>query len=132
MIENGSLQYLCNMFVMTKDLFMEYSKFCFDVLFETEKRINVDTSDKDAARALGYFGEFLLSIFIFKLKKREGIRIKELNASFILSDKIIKYPKLTYLYYKFVSKFVWGKKRKKYQERKKKYRNIYKTIKKIA
>lgn len=131
MIEHGSLQYLCNMFVMNKDLFFEYSKFCFDVLFATEKRIKVDLSDKDAARALGYFGEFLLSVFIFKLKKNKNIRIRELNASFILSDKIIKYPKIPYLYYKFMSKFVWGAKRKKYQERKKEYKNIYKTIKNL-
>lgn len=132
MIEKGSLQYLCNMFVMNKNLFMEYSKFCFDVLFETEKRIKVDKNDKDAARALGFFGEFLLSIFIFKLKKNKNVRIKELNASYILSDETVKFPRLSYLYYKIVSKFVWGKKRKKYQERKKKYRNIYKTIKNLG
>lgn len=129
MIENGSQQYLCNMFVMNKNLFFEYSAFCFNVLFATEKRIKVDVSDKDAARALGYFGEFLLSVFIFKLKKNKNIRIRELNASFILSDKIIKYPKLSYLYYKFMSKFVWGAKRKKYQEKRKKLKALIKQTK---
>lgn len=124
-IEKGHIQYLCNMFVMSKDLFMEYSKFCFDVLFETEKRINVDTTDDAAARALGYFGEFLLSIFIFKLKKNKNIRIKELNASFILSDEQIENLYFQYWYNWFMSKIIWGKKKQKYKQKRK---NIKKMI----
>ena len=42
MIEYGKIQYLCNMFVMKKELFFRYNKFMFPILEDVEKKI--DTS----------------------------------------------------------------------------------------
>ena len=95
LLEKGSIQYLCNMFVMNRELFMQYSEFCFSVLQTADKIIPKD----EIYRTMGFLGEFCLSIFVFKLKKNKNIRIKELNAAFILSDDEIKYPKGKYFYY---------------------------------
>ena len=119
MIETGSVQYLCNMFVMLRELFFRYNEFCFPILFETEKRIHIGDND----RTLGYFGEFLLTVFMFKLKA-EGVRIKELPASYILSDDIYRHPRLSFFFYKFLSKITFGKMRKKFKSKKRQLKQI--------
>lgn len=121
MIEKGSVQYLCNMFVMPKNLFFRYNEFCFPILFETEKRIHIGDND----RTLGYLGEFLLSVFIFKLKA-ENAKIKELPASYILSDKVYHHPRLSFWYYWLLSKISLGRRRKIYKAERKKLKMILK------
>lgn len=85
-IETGSVQYLCNMFIMKKDLFFQYSKFLFTVLERVRKLIDATYYTEQEIRFLGYMGEFLLSIFVMHLKKnkykvleRDGIYVKETN-----------------------------------------------------
>lgn len=129
MIEHGSMQYLCNMFIMRKDLFFQYSKFIFCVLQEIEKSIDTTGFSKQKQRFLGYFGEFLLSIFIFKIKKEKNVRVKEMNASFIISDKYIRNPKFEYLKYYMLSKIFYGNIGKEFMKKKVYYKNIYKYIK---
>ena len=119
MIEKGSVQYLCNMFVMPKNLFFRYNEFFFPILFETEKRISISDND----RTLGYLGEFLLSVFLFKLKA-ENATIKELPASYILSDKIYRYPRLSFWYYWLLCKITFGKTGKKFKSAKKVLKQI--------
>ena len=72
----------CNMFIMKKELFFEYSKFCFDILNEIDKNVDSTNFDKNEIRFLGYFGEYLLTIFIMKLK-RENKKIEFLDAIYI-------------------------------------------------
>lgn len=79
----GSGQYICNMFVLPKDFFFEYCEFCFSILFEVEKQIEIDETTHLSARVLGYFGEMLFSIFMFKKRKNKNLRIKELDVSLI-------------------------------------------------
>ena len=79
----GSNMYLCNMFIMKKDLFFEYSKFCFDILSEIDKRIDSSDYKGEELRFLGFLGEYLLSIFVLKLQKNKQIKIKYLNGSLI-------------------------------------------------
>lgn len=126
MIENGSIQYLCNMFIMPKDLFFEYNKFCFSILEELDKHIDSSNMSEIVSRFLGYIGEFCLSIFIFHLKNTSEIKIKELNGAFILSDEAIEHPKRKYWYYWFMSKITFGKKKKKYKQKRRQMKNFIK------
>ena len=87
-IENGSVQYLCNMFVMKKKMFMEYNEFCFPILKALDDAVDSSEMDEIALRFLGYIGEFCLSIFIFEQLKRQKYRVKETNGTYILSDDI--------------------------------------------
>ena len=125
LLEKGSIQYLCNMFVMNRELFMQYSEFCFSVLQTADKIIPKD----EIYRTMGFLGEFCLSIFVFKLKKNKNIRIKELNAAFILSDNEIKYPKGKYFYYWLMSKISWGEKRQQYKQKRKSLKSMLKFLK---
>lgn len=128
MIEYGKVQYLCNMFIMKKELFFRYNEFMFSILEDVEKKIDTSGFSEKKQRFLGYFGEFLLSIFIFKLKNEGQWRIKELHASFLLSDKYIPYPRLKYFQYWILSKITFGKLGKKCMHKKIYYRDICKHI----
>ena len=54
----------CNMFIMDKDHFEEYNKFCFDVLFEVEKKINQENYNIEEYRTLGHIAERLLAFYV--------------------------------------------------------------------
>lgn len=123
-LNNGSVQYLCNMFVMKKDLFFEYNEFCFNVLQEVEKQIDASQMSVQASRFLGYFGEFLLTVFLFKLQKRKNVRIKEVNATFVLSNNFKNFSYLQYVKYYILYKLSFGPQRKKYKK-------LYKELKEI-
>ncbi len=128
-IEKGSVQYLCNMFVMRKDLFEEYNKFCFSILEEVDKQIDSTQMSEQAARFLGYFGEFLLSMFIFKLQKRSDVRLKELNGAYVLNDKKPKIRWLKYAKLCVFSKITFGERRKKYKKKRDAYRQEIQHLK---
>ena len=124
MIKDGSIQYLCNMFIMRRDLFMEYSEFCFRILDAVDKQIDSSKLNTKESRFLGFFGEFLLSMFVFHLYKRGDVRIKELNASYILNDEITLKHRLKYLRYYILSKIFVGRLCRKYKEKRKNLRWI--------
>lgn len=126
-IKKGSIQYLCNMFVMKKELFFEYSEFCFSILKEVDKQIDSSKMDKIAARFLGYLGEFCLSIFVFQLLNQKKYRVKELNGSFILSDEPVIHTKCVFWYYYLLSKITFGKVRKKYKTKRKLLKMFHKN-----
>ncbi len=130
-IEKGSVQYLCNMFVMRKDLFFEYSQFCFDVLEAIDKQVDSKNMDAVAARFLGFLGEFLLSIFVFRLQKNKSVKICEVEASFILSDDKPAETGIKYLKYLLLSKVTFGKRRRRYKQKRKMLKNIRKELKKL-
>lgn len=90
MIEKGSVPYLCNMFVMKKEHFFEYNKFCFSILQAVDEQIDHTNMSVVAARFLGYLGNFyfqsLFFIFIsakmfaynkFYLLKQENNMVKK-------------------------------------------------------
>jgi hypothetical protein len=128
-IEKGSVQYLCNMFVMKKELFFEYSDFCFSILQEVDRQVDHSAMDKDAARFLGYFGEFCLSIWIFEHLRRQDCRIKELNGAFVISDTAIIHPRWRYWYCRLLSKITFGKRRQDYILEKRRAKKLLKIVK---
>lgn len=82
-LQKGPYRYFYNMFIMKKEIFFEYSEFLFSVLVELKKNINTEFYSEKAKRVLGYMGEFLLSLFAFKMSKNKSLKIKELYSSFI-------------------------------------------------
>lgn len=113
---HGHIEHLCSMSVMRKDLFEEYCQFQFSVLGEVDKRVDSSQFPTAKKRFLGYLGEFMLSLFIMKLKNtRPQVRIGELNGTFFMSPDCPEYHKLTH--YRLAKKLLWGKMRQKYQKK---------------
>lgn len=74
---NGTEFYSCNMFIMKKDLFFEYSEFLFSVLAEFEKRKSVDGYSVEGKRTLGHLGERLFGIYYTYLKNQNKFKFSE-------------------------------------------------------
>ncbi len=129
LIEKGSVQYLCNMFVMRRDLFAEYSKFCFDILDAVDEQVDSSNMDEVEARFLGYLGEFLLSVYVFKLKREGKERIREVEGVFILSDERVEFSTAQYWKYKLLKTFTWGEMRREFRKKYKTQKFARKTIK---
>lgn len=113
--DNGTQMYLCNMFVMRKDLFEDYCEFLFSTLKEIDNRIDSTNFSSAKSRFLGFLGEFVLSIYIFKLRKNPNIKIKEMNASLIMMPKPKDIKKCRK--YKILRHFVFGNLKKRYEKR---------------
>lgn len=69
MRQNGISHY--NMFVMKYDDYNEYCKWLFDILFECEKRINIDNYNPVQSRIWGYMAERLFNVWLYKNKKKK-------------------------------------------------------------
>lgn len=118
-LEQGSVQYLCNMFIMRRKLFFEYSEFCFRLLAEVDKQVDSTCLRPAAKRFLGYLGEFCLSLYLFHAQQKGTIKILELNGSYLLSDEKIEPTPGKFLLYRFLSKITFGRRRRYYKARKK-------------
>lgn len=56
--------HMFNMFIMRSDLFDEYCKWMFSILFEVQQVIDVDDYDRQEARVFGYLSELLLDVWL--------------------------------------------------------------------
>lgn len=74
--------YLFNMFIMPKDLFFEYCEMIFPILFKLDES-NTNAKNFTQKRAPGFLAEFLTSMFISHQKRLKGLRVAELNTTFI-------------------------------------------------
>ncbi len=112
----GHIEHLCSMSIMRKDLFEQYCQFQFTVLDEVDKQVDSSNFSKAKKRFLGYLGEFMLSLFIMKLRKNHpDVRIIEANGVFFMPQDAPEYHKLTR--YRIAKTLSWGKLRKKYQKK---------------
>lgn len=82
-LNKGPYRYFYNMFIMSKNVFNDYSEFMFTILAELEKNIDTTYYPEKAKRVCGYMGEFLLSLYIFNAYRKGKLKIKELYSSFI-------------------------------------------------
>ena len=57
----------CNMFITSKEIFDSYSKWLFDILFETEKYVRLSGYTR-MKRIFGYYSEVLLPIYVMHNK----------------------------------------------------------------
>lgn len=78
----GRHGYAANLFVTSRQLFMEYAQWLFTILFEVEKRIDVEVYDDYHKRVFGFLSEQLLGVWI------EGKGLKCLKCRIgIMQDK---------------------------------------------
>lgn len=80
---NRNKAYMCNMFICKKDLFKEYAKWLFSILFEAEKKI-VISKEPYQARVFGFLAERLFNVFI----EQHNLKILEIPTLFLCENKI--------------------------------------------
>lgn len=73
-MEKQNSFYACNMFITSKKLFDEYHQFLFDILFELEKRIDIQNYDAYNKRIFGFLSERLFNVWLLK----KQLKIKEI------------------------------------------------------
>lgn len=101
---NNTFMYCCNSFIMTKNLFFEYSEFLFGVLEKVDKLTNSSNFNNKELRFLGFLGEYLLSIFVMQKQKNPNFKTVELPATFVSQDyKKFKKKMLQYKIYSLLS-----------------------------
>ena len=81
-VMTGNKLSLCNMFIMRKETFDDYSKWLFDILFTLEKR-GKTWSDSYQARVYGFLSERLLNVYV----SHNNLRIKYCPVIKISEDK---------------------------------------------
>lgn len=66
---NGYILRGFNCYILKSNIFNEYCKFCFDILFELEKRIDTTYYNQQMKRFTGFVSELLFAIFYNKQKE---------------------------------------------------------------
>lgn len=89
-------RYFYHMFIMKKNIFFEYNKFMFSILFKLDDSIDFSRRGTRGGRVLGYLGEFLLSLFIMK-KEQEKYNIKELYSTCVLDNSFFPISDFNFL-----------------------------------
>lgn len=79
-----NIQYLCNMYIMKKDLFFEYCEFAFNILKKVDEQIDSSHYSEKELRYLGFMGEILLGIFVSHHEKNK-LRIKKLDGTVVMN-----------------------------------------------
>ncbi len=97
----GDNHILCNMFIMKKEIFEEYAEFLFKTLNEIDKNLDYSiVHNPEELRTLGYFGEYIHSLFIkinkerFKIKYIDGIYYDEPPITLDKIKKITRFLNL--------------------------------------
>ena len=76
----GKLTCLCNMYIMRRDLFMNYAEWLFDILGEFEKRADMRDYSVEGLRTPGHLAERLLTLYYLHLKRTQSLKIKTLQT----------------------------------------------------
>ena len=71
---NGDYYCPFNMIICKKELFNNYCKWLFDILFELEKEIDLSNREVYNARVYGFLSERLLNVWVLK----NNLKVKEL------------------------------------------------------
>ncbi len=72
----------CNMFIMKREIFIEYCEWLFDIILEAENRILVSQYESEK-KVFGYLAERLLNLFLYL--NRDKLKVKEIPFYFILN-----------------------------------------------
>ena len=83
-----TLGYYCNMFIMTRELFHQYSEWLFTILEEHEKRRDYSEYTIDGKRISGYLGERLFGIYYIYLKNTGKYKTCELQRTLFMNVDI--------------------------------------------
>lgn len=79
--------YFTNIFVLKREVFNEYCEWLFNILFEVERRNNLDNYSIAARRIYGYLSERLLNVFL-ETKNLSRAQYVELERVFIKSTDL--------------------------------------------
>ena len=82
--------YLCNTFIMRKDVFNEYCEFLFDVLDKHEQKYDCKDYSPYAYRVSGFLAERLFGIYATYLIKKRKIRYKRVNRVHVENVKVLE------------------------------------------
>lgn len=78
--------HMFNMFIMKSEIFDKYCEWLFPILFETNQRIDTTGYSPMEARAVAYFGEFMIDVW----NDKQQIRYKELPVMFMEKQNWLK------------------------------------------
>lgn len=106
-VMNGNKSYLTNIFVAKKEIFDEYCKWLFDILFEVERRTDISDYSIQEARIFGYISERLLTVWIWHnnynyVEKHTINTDTPVNLSYIITQFFIKIK-----LYQFAKTIIW-------------------------
>lgn len=79
--------YPFNMFVLSWKLFDEYMNWIFPVLFELEKRSDIDLNDRYQKRVCAFMAERLQTVWI----NHKNLKVKELNVLYLKNTKAVHF-----------------------------------------
>lgn len=83
-MENSRIFNICNMMITRKEIYDRYCNWLFDILFEVEKRIDIDNKDDYQKRVMGFLSERLLKVWLLF----NDYKIKEQSIKLMDSDEI--------------------------------------------
>lgn len=78
--------HILNMFVMKKTLFDEYCSWLFNILFELEKRIDINSYNQYEARVFGFISERLFNVWL----EKQQLKVKEVPVVFLEKQDWVK------------------------------------------
>ncbi|HBT0026865.1 TPA: DUF4422 domain-containing protein [Klebsiella pneumoniae] len=78
--------YYTNMFVMRKDIFVDYSEWLFSILDNLEDAISMNNFNAQEKRVIGHIAERLFNIYIIKLQQDGELKVKELQRTFVSNE----------------------------------------------
>lgn len=89
--------YFGNIMVTSKELFDEYASWLFDIFFEVQKRVDIDSYDEYHKRVFGFISEILLLVWVSvkKLKAFEctvGMTVEKIETK-EMKEKLASYFK---------------------------------------
>jgi len=79
----GDTFYPCNMFIMKKELFNQYSEVLFGILGEFEKRWDMSGYSIQAMRTIGHLGERIAGIYYTYIQSLNRYKTKELQIALL-------------------------------------------------
>jgi len=86
LIMNQRSLYLYNMFIISKEKFVEYCEWLFPILFELESRIDISHRDSYQKRVFGFLGERLLNVWV----KHHNLSISEVKVVNLEGENLFK------------------------------------------
>lgn len=92
---------LYNMFIMRRKIFLDYSQWLFNILFQLERKIKYKSLGPYQSRVFGFLSERLLNVWIENNK--EKIKIKYMSVTNIEGENLVK-KVLFFLSRKFLGK----------------------------
>lgn len=87
-MNSKSISY-CNMFIMSKNNFVRYCEWLFDILFALEKITDLSGYTKQEQRIYGFLSEFLLNVWV----KHNKMKVKHCSMYYIEHNKMKNFLK---------------------------------------